>query len=121
MSKAIESPLGILNAYIELLSRETKADGEVVEPGREVEEGKYFHPKTFAVLDSRDEAGDDAGSAMAILRDSIAYVYYIHHQRFVKGAQDYKNIFMYRLINGVAITGMPPIPIACVLPKNNAK
>ena len=65
------------------LSRETKADGEVVEPGREVEEGKYFHPKTLEVLDSRDDAGDESGNAIPILRDSIAYVYYIHHQRFV--------------------------------------
>ena len=65
------------------LSRETKADGKVVEPGREVEEGKYFHPKTLEILNSRDEAGDDAANTIAILRDSIAYTYYIHHQRFV--------------------------------------
>ena len=65
------------------LSRETKADGKAIEPGREVEEGKYFHPKTLEVLDSRDDAGDESGNAIPILGDSIAYVYYIHHQRFV--------------------------------------
>ena len=37
------------------LSRETKADGEVVEPGREVEEGKYFHPKFLEILKSVEE------------------------------------------------------------------
>jgi hypothetical protein len=82
-----------------LLSREKDGNGEVTEPGREIRSDQFLHHQTAEILDSRD----DDELAEAVTKDSVAYRYYIHHQR---------------KINGVPISGMSPIPIVCVIAKD---
>jgi len=60
-------------------SVETNSSNHRVEPGVHVKKGTYIHHTSGAILPNRD----NHPHAIYVAQDSIAYTYYIHHQRLV--------------------------------------
>ena len=74
---------------IAFFSVETNSTNHRVEPGVHVKKGTYIHHTSGAILPNRD----NNPFAIYIAQDSIAYTYYIHHQRLVDSTESVLNYY----------------------------
>ena len=63
-----------------IISVETNSTNDRIEPGHHVKKDTYIHHTSGEIFPER---GDNP-YAIYVRKDSIAYTYYIHHQRLVK-------------------------------------
>ena len=64
------------------LSVEKNSKDERIEPGQHIKKGSYIHHTSGQILPNRD----NHPLALFVAKDSIAYTYYIHHQRSVNNS-----------------------------------
>ena len=85
-----------------------------MEPGVHVKKGTFIHHTSGAILPNRD----NHPHAIYVAQDSIAYTYYIHHQRLVNSSLRVKLSLIFRKIGDVSISAMSPVQVTCLIENN---